>query len=92
MWVTRVETRSFRLMSVTVLFSVQSKVPAFLFSSFIFYFYSRLNKMQAQSELWEQRLIGKTLVQDNAETVLDEQKVIIRLETQIIHVYSYIYS
>lgn len=48
--------------------------------------------MQAQSELWEQRLIGKTLVQDNAETVLDEQKVIIRLETQIIHVYSYIYS
>ncbi|KAG2230712.1 hypothetical protein INT48_003719 [Thamnidium elegans] len=30
--------------------------------------------MQAQSELWEQRLIGKTLVQDNAETVLDEQK------------------
>ncbi|KAI9348897.1 hypothetical protein BD770DRAFT_395199 [Pilaira anomala] len=33
------------------------------------------NNIQAQSELWEQKLMGKTLVKDDAETTMDEHEI-----------------
>lgn len=41
------------------------------------------NNIQAQSELWEQKLKGKTLVKDDAETTMEEHEVIHEYRQQL---------